>query len=108
MATLLKTVAFARPVMQLRRLAMPKQRGLTIRSASNQQQQVGVELQSQSAGQHEVQRQSQSNQPARRGRRPSLSRGMESTELAPMVAPFIPARVPSLLRYVLFICFCCF
>ncbi len=100
MASLLKTVAFARPVMQLRRLAMPKQRGLTTRSASNQQQQqqVGVELQGQSAGQHEVQRQSQSNQPARHGRRPSLSRGMESTELAPMIAPFVPARVPSLLR----------
>ena len=101
MTSLLKSSSFARPlVMQLRtRLAAApgKPRSLFTRPAVSQQ--VNVEQQGQQAGQ-QVQRQSQGAQPARRSRRPSLTQrfGPESSELAPMVAPFVPARVPSLLR----------
>ncbi len=95
----MKTASLARPLVQLRRLVAPRARSLQTRSAAGQQ--VSVEQQGQQNGQQAVQRHSQGQTaPARRSRRPSLTQrfGPETSELAPMIAPFLPSRMPSLLR----------
>ncbi len=99
MANLVKMASLSRPLVQLRRLVAPRARSLQTRSAAGQQ--VSVEQQGQQNGQQAVQRHSQGQTaPARRSRRPSLTQrfGPETTELAPMIAPFLPSRMPSLLR----------